>query len=155
MRGDRLPALAVPGRPAPLARFTWKNPAQSRGFEHRGAFCEAASTALDQRRGCVMTTHIHIPDLIADHLAVAHADTRATLAAVARRAEGASPDDLLLAAIALLRDQAARIAGLENEVGFLSDEKDRVEGERDELAGELTELGQEIGRLVPTEHMET
>ena len=78
-----------------------------------------------------MTARIHIPDLIADHLAIAHADTRATLAAVARRAEGASTEDLLLAAIALLRDQAARIAELESDVGDLSDEnvRDRVADE--------------------------
>ena len=59
-------------------------------------------------------------DLIADHLAIAHADTAPRCAAAV--AQGASTEDLLLAAIALLRDQAARIAGSKARSATLSDD---------------------------------
>ena len=80
----------------PVGRRNFKNPDTVRDFEQGGCLLRGIEhrAQAHQRRGRTMTARIHIADLIADHLAIAHADPRATLAAVARRAEGASTEDL-------------------------------------------------------------
>jgi hypothetical protein len=70
-----------------------------------------------------------------------------TRVAIQRRVNGASTDDLLLAALALLHEQQERIDSLEREHDDLVSDRDRLEDERDDLTDEVKTLRRRLHDL--------
>jgi hypothetical protein len=70
-----------------------------------------------------------------------------TRVAIQRRVNGAGADDLLLAALELLREWQERIDSLEREHDDLVSDRDQLEDERDDLAAEIKTLRGELRSL--------
>jgi DNA anti-recombination protein RmuC len=86
---------------------------------------------------------------IADALATNNISASFTLNLIRRRVNGASSDQLLTAAIAVLREQASKIAELEARVSDLTEDNERLEDDVVELERALASPHAPAKELVP------
>jgi hypothetical protein len=77
---------------------------------------------------------------IGDVLALNGIGTSRMIEIIWSRVNGVTPEKLLAAAVAVLREQQQRIVDLEAEVDWLGEDNNRLDDEADELKEELKDL---------------